>query len=421
MPDCEGPSLILRTASSRHTVVFIASTGLALCEPIKTDAPAYQSKGTTMVPMRAIFEWLGAEVSFDSATGLITAKRGEQVVSLKPGDRTATVNGESKTMSAPAETRQGRTFVPLRFVAEAFGADVGWDASTGTVTVKDGVNSGTLLVAPVSRAPSVKSGAKAGDVRINPKDGAEMVWVPAGDFLMGSKEDEGATHERPQRKVYLDGYWIYKYPVTVAQYRRFCLATDRSMPHPPGWGWKDVHPMVMVNWQDAADYAKWAGASLPTEAQWEKAARGTDGRTYPWGDTWDSSKCANSVNERLWNTRPVGSYPTGASPYGAMDMAGNVWEWCADWYDPDYYKSAPTRNPTGPKQPLIEVSVSRTELMQANYNLKGGGKMTIYYLLRGAAASDDNVERFRCAYRSCHGQSIGYSGSYYGFRCAVNP
>jgi formylglycine-generating enzyme required for sulfatase activity len=213
-----------------------------------------------------------------------------------------------------------------------------------------------------------KPGEKIGDVRINPKDGAEMVWVPAGEFLMGTSDEEIAqllkenpewkaewfNDEKPQRKVYLDGYWIYKYEVTVAQYRKFCEETTRKMPPAPEWGWNDDHPIVWVTWTDALDYAKWAKMALPTEAQWEKAARGTDGRQYPWGNKWDASKC-NSNESGLERTTPVGSYPSGVSPYGCMDMAGNVGEWCADWYDEDYYRSAPLRNPTEPSVGSFKV------------------------------------------------------------------
>jgi formylglycine-generating enzyme required for sulfatase activity len=176
-----------------------------------------------------------------------------------------------------------------------------------------------------------------------------MVLIPAGEFLMGSKDGEADDDERPQHKVYLTGYWIYRTEVTVAQYRKFCQATGRQMPPEPESGWQNTHPIVNVTWEDAAAYAQWAGAALPTEAQWEKAARGTDGQVYPWGNDWDGDKCQNSVgNKNAGNTAPVGSFPAGASPYGALDMAGNVWEWCADWYDAGYYKNAPTRNPTAP-------------------------------------------------------------------------
>jgi len=150
-----------------------------------------------------------------------------------------------------------------------------------------------------------------------------FVTVSAGEFLCGERKE----------RVWLDEFQIMKYPVTVIRYRVFCSATGRAMPPAPSWGWLYNHPMVNVSWQDAAYYADWAGLSLPTEAEWEKAARGADGWVYPWGNEWDAGKCANSVNKALPRTEPVGSYPAGASPYGCQDMAGNVWEWCADWYD----------------------------------------------------------------------------------------
>lgn len=272
---------------------------------------------------------------------------------------------------------------------------------------------GVLSAATAKRSDillyDAKPGEKIGDMRINPKDGAEMVWVPAGEFLMGSTDEQVAEFdvEKPQRIIYLDGYWIYKYPVTVAQYRKFCEDTDRSMPTAPNWGWKDDHPFVNISWQDAADYANWARSSLPTEAQWEKAARGTDGRIHPWGNEWDAAKCANSVKKKLNSTQPVDSYPAGASPYGAMDMAGNVWEWCADWYDPDYYKSAPKRNPTGPSA-AVEFTVPGFQKVAPARALRGGS-WNFY-------CSGFN---FRCAYRNS--KSPNYSYNFVGFRCVSTP
>ncbi len=177
--------------------------------------------------------------------------------------------------------------------------------------------------------------------RRNPKDGAIMMYVPEGEFIMGLSGEqitsllEGDPRRqrwwfgdpKPQRSVFLGDYWIYRYEVTVAQYRRFCQETDREMPPPPWWGWKDEHPIVNVTWYEAAAYCEWAGGRLPTEAQWEKAARGTDGRVWPWGNDWDSQRC-NSRATGIGKSSSIGNYPLGSSPYGVMDMAGNVWEWC---------------------------------------------------------------------------------------------
>ena len=214
-----------------------------------------------------------------------------------------------------------------------------------------------------SSAPPVAAAQAIGSTKINPMDSAEMVYVPAGEFTMGSTKadveravqslpprvrsdaEKDSIREEPQHKVTLDNYWIYKNDVTVAQYRKFCSATGRTMPDAPPWGWEDDHPVVKVTWDDAAAYAGWAKVHLPTEAQWEKAARGTDGRIYPWGNDWDKTK-ANSSEGGPGQTTPVGSYPGGASPYGCLDMAGNVFQWCADWYGP--YDAAATKNPAGP-------------------------------------------------------------------------
>ncbi|MDE2207259.1 MAG: SUMF1/EgtB/PvdO family nonheme iron enzyme, partial [Armatimonadetes bacterium] len=178
-----------------------------------------------------------------------------------------------------------------------------------------------------SRAPVVLHAKQ----RTNPKDGAEMVWIPPGPFQMGDSDQS----DNPPRRVTLSGFWMYKNDVTVTEYRRFCDATGWRMPPAPSfdptWSQSD-HPIVWVTWDDAAAYAKWAGCELPTEAQWEKAARGTDGRKYPWGSDWDISKlwCSNSQYGDAGGTTAVGHY--GMSPYGCSDMAGNVWDWCRDWY-----------------------------------------------------------------------------------------
>jgi len=243
-----------------------------------------------------------------------------------------------------------------------------------------------------SAGASPSQAARAGGEWTNPIDGAVMLHIPAGEFLMGSND---YAEEKPQhRRVHLDAYWIYKYPVTVAQYRKFCGSTRREMPEEPKWGWREDHPVVNVSWDDAKAYADWAGVALPTEAQWEKAARGTDGRTFPWGNVWDPSKCNNDVGDKgPKRTTVVGNYPDGTSPYGVLDMAGNVGEWCGDWYDAGYY-DAPRRNPTGPPS---------------------GGK----FVLRGGSWLNLDPTFFRCADRTTF-DVPGYRSVYIGFRCALS-
>ncbi|HID62288.1 MAG TPA: formylglycine-generating enzyme family protein, partial [Anaerolineae bacterium] len=180
-----------------------------------------------------------------------------------------------------------------------------------------------------------------------PTPEVEMVTIPAGEFIMGS--DEGEDNEKPAHTVSLEAFEIDKFEVTNEQFARFVeetgYQTDAEKAGETGtWRTyaegKDNHPVVKVTWNDAVAYCEWAGKRLPTEAEWEKAARGEDGRVYPWGNEWDPAK-ANTKEGGLRGTAAVGSFGAGASPYGVEDMAGNVWEWTADWYqaypDSDFY------------------------------------------------------------------------------------
>lgn len=194
---------------------------------------------------------------------------------------------------------------------------------------------------------------------IRDADGMEMVYVPAGSFEMGS---DAYSSELPVHTVTLDAYWIDRTEVTNGMYAHCvnawsCQAPDRSESFTRGNYYEATqyvdYPVIFVSWNEASDYCAWAGARLPTEAEWEFAARGTDGRTYPWGNGNPTCALANfypssNNNWCVGDTTAVGSYPDGASPYGALDMAGNVWEWVADWYADDYYSNSPASNPTGP-------------------------------------------------------------------------
>ena len=190
------------------------------------------------------------------------------------------------------------------------------------------------------------------------KDGKEMVLIPAGPFEMGDSKnepEEWMKRSRPVHTVQLDAFYMDVHEVTVGQFREF---VDQSG-YKYGSNWDEVarfspsddHPMIYVSWHDAVAYCQWAGKRLPTEAEWEYAARGgLIGKRYPWGDEiiHDDANYRGTGGKDQWDetTAPVGSFrPNG---YGLHDMAGNVWEWCADWYDSDYYSKSPLRNPQGP-------------------------------------------------------------------------
>jgi len=246
----------------------------------------------------------------------------------------------------------------------------------------------------------------------------DMVCVPAGAFTMGS--NSGGLDEKPVHNVYLDAYYIDKYEVTNAQYVAFlnealstggiqaCNSTvtkddqellDLNDPYCQisfngnRFSVKDdkaFYPVIEVSWYGADAYAKHYGKRLPTEAEWEKAARGSDGRPYPWGNNGpDSSNC--NCKDYVGHTTPVGQYsPVGDSPYGCFDMIGNVWEWCNDWYDANYYANSPTNNPKGPVTGATRV-------------MRGG-------------SWDDHDRYLRVARRVDHEPTLTFNSI--GFRCA---
>ncbi len=187
-------------------------------------------------------------------------------------------------------------------------------------------------------------------------DGSEMVLVPAGPFLMGSPPVEGDQDEMPQRGVFVKAFWIDLYEVTFRQYAAFAKATRAPQPvipvlqDDPAKLMAPEQPVVAVRWTDANNYCAWLGKRLPTEAEWEKAARGERGVKWPWGNAFGPGLANNQGEEDGFRyTAPPGSFPKGRSPYGLYDASGNVAEWVGDWYDDKYYLGAPFESPTGPE------------------------------------------------------------------------
>ncbi len=178
--------------------------------------------------------------------------------------------------------------------------------------------------------------------------------------MMGDNFNEGYSNELPVHTVYLDSYWISRYEVTFDQYDAFCDATGRIKPDDRSWG-RGSRPVINVSWHDAKAFCDWMSQltgeniHLPTEAQWEKAAKGYIQRRFPWGDTDPTCSNANYFGCQ-GKTVPVGSYYLGRSLYGVHDMAGNVLEWCSDWYGEDYYSYSPGTNPKGPPTGIGRVA-----------------------------------------------------------------
>jgi len=236
--------------------------------------------------------------------------------------------------------------------------------------------------------------------------GAEMILIPAGSFTMGS--EAGEADERPIHVIGMDDYYLDKYEVTNAQYKECVDALVCDLPASTRL-YTDArfsdHPVVFVSWDMAVTFCEWRGARLPTEAEWEKAARGVALLSYPWGNDFDGTllnycdlNCTyagadRGFNDRYATTAPVGSYENGVSPYGIYDLAGNAMEWVSDWYSENYYNDSPQTNPPGPN----------------------GGT---YRVLRGGSWLDtkDNVRSFK---RIDLDPNNSYN--YIGFRCAVNP
>lgn len=237
-----------------------------------------------------------------------------------------------------------------------------------------------------------------GSTQISPADGMVMVYVPEGDFIMGAYD--GYADEQPPHTVYLDAYWIDRTEVTNAMYEKCVDAGACNRPAYTDSYTRDFYyghsaynnfPVMDVSWHDAQAYCAWTGRRLPTEAEWEKAARGDDERTYPWGNAAPAANLLN-WNNMIGDTAAVGSYPAGASPYGALDMAGNLWEWVADWYSDSYYANSPTKNPLGPSDGDYRV-------LRGGSCIRGSGGSLFVRTTNRWYDHDNSVNKFgfRCA------------------------
>lgn len=221
-------------------------------------------------------------------------------------------------------------------------------------------------------------------------DGVTLVYVAAGEFMMGNDGEGADEDERPVHVVYLDAYWIDRTEITNGLYGR-CVEAGvcRAIARPrEGIAELPDHPVQGVTWVEAKAYCGWVGRRLPTEAEWEKAARGTDGRLYPWGNELPAGPMSN-YDFLLGDVTEVGRYPEAASPYGVLDMAGNVWEWTADWYGEEYYQNSPRENPMGPESGILRV-------------LRGGAWNTPGRVVRAtnrfwAFPGRNDFDGFRCA------------------------
>jgi formylglycine-generating enzyme required for sulfatase activity len=260
----------------------------------------------------------------------------------------------NQTSTVPTETTAAQTVAPTHAVAVS---PTLRSTVTPTLVPLTPTSAPTRTPPPSpSAAPTLGVGARI----TSPVDGMLQVYVPAGEFLMGSHIDadrNAVRDEKPQRTVRVDAFWIDRTEVTNAAY---ALCVEDNQCPPP----RQLHsttrttyyadpqfadyPVIYVSWYDARTYCQWVQRRLPTEAEWEKAARGTAGQIYPWPTVPLEGSLLNFDN-RIGDTTAVGRYFAGASPYGALDLAGNVWEWVADWYRSDYYATAPDANPLGPE------------------------------------------------------------------------
>jgi formylglycine-generating enzyme required for sulfatase activity len=253
------------------------------------------------------------------------------------------------------------------------------------------------------KAPTPTSTFSIGSVEVSEKDDMKLLYVPAGEFAMGS--ENGEDNEKPAHTVFLDSFWVDQTEVTNSMYA-LCVndgkcnvpGSKESLTRKNYYGDAQYnnYPVIFVDWNMAKTYCEWAGRRLPTEAEWEKVARGTEAFVYPWGNAMPDKNLLN-YKDVNGDTTEVGIYPKGASPYGALDMAGNVWEWVNDWFASDYYQNSPASNPLGPESGSTHV------LRGGSWNLNDDLVRSTY---RGTHPSEPNLGiGFRCAMDAKHKRS----------------
>lgn len=269
--------------------------------------------------------------------------------------------------------------------------------------------------AAANATAEIVSGGEAGSERVSSVDGMPQVYIPEGTFRMGGMDPDVQRDEEPVHNVTLKPYWMDKLEVTNAMYTLCVQAgacelpqtlkseTRQSYFNNPEF---NDYPVVYVTWLQAKTYCEWAGRRLPTEAEWERAARGDDFRTYPWGDARPDSSHGN-FNYFVGDTTRVGNFPAGASPYGVLDMAGNVAEWVADYYNADYYSQNVTVNPPGPgeRSEFFNRVVRGGTFQDAFKDIRLANRASV----RGSNPSADDI------------YSADYLGEFspkIGFRCA---